>query len=1428
MLRKDHLKHITLFLLLISTLNATAQNDLNKQAAIETYNGYFIENKGQIVDQDGIQNDKVLYLLNTEGLNVQLKKTGFSYDIYEKMKKKMPVGSKAEASPNFNFHKLKSKSDSLAIETQYHRIDIDFLNTSDDLFVEKGEASKSYFNYYSIVGHEEGITHVQSFKKIIYKNLYKGIDLEFFVPENPEKPVEYNFIINPGGDLSNIKMKISGAEVSLKNNALNMNVIHGDFKEVIPKSWVKSPDGDKEIAITYEEKNKNEFGFMINNKNFDKKSTLVIDPTPVRQWATYFGGAEDESYFVGDVETDSQGNVYIAGYSQSTTNIATTGAFQTSLITTANAYLAKFASDGSIMWGTYYGGTGSGNFTDLTLDGLDNIIAVGSAGNGPNVATPGAHQEINTYSEYGGGIVIKFDSDGARLWGTYYGGEWGAGILSVITDANRNIYFAGTTASNNGIATLGAFKEVGNVNVHFNWDAFLVKMDENGVRQWGTYYGGDGHEDISELGIDSSGFIYFTGTTSSFEGISTAGAYQEEFSYDTLLWNDAYLVKFTPDGNRLWGTYFGGYDYDFGYGLTIDSKNNIIISGNTRSNEKVATANSHQPNKGGASDDWDAFLAKFNQNGNLLWSTYYGGGDSEDWGGDEVAVDSNDNIFLLGSTRSSNNISTPNAYQDNLSSYSNSFLVKFDPLGVREWGTYYGGNVAEYALAIDVTTQGEIYALGWTWSNSGISSPGAYQENYGGKRDAFLVKFKDCLSSINATATEFLCAGEAIEFTASGGISYSWSGPNGFTSTDPNPKILNASVNDSGTYSVYVESGGGCDDTRTFEILVSDKPVANPIQDIQVCENVYGTGISSNIDTSNVESQLLGNQTGMVVSYFDGNGNALSSPLPNPMTNTIANLETITVRVSNENNSGCYDETTFNLVVNPLPEVFAIDDIYECDDDTDGFTNFDLSGVESLALGGRTGLSVACFDENGNAIPNPLPTNYTNSLAGQETLTVRVSNDNTGCYNETTFNIIVNPLPIANTLDELVGCDDNNDGISEYFDTSIVEETVLGGQTGMEVSYYNSSGNLLPSPLPDPYTNAVTYLETLTVRVTNPITGCFAETPLVLRTSLKPQISQPETLYACDAGNGFGSFDTSTIEAQLIGSQTGLNLFYFDGNGNALPSPLPTFFTNTQAWSQTIFVKVENALNSSCYSETTFNLVVNELPSVEIDDTYFLCNLEPYLEVSIDPNLDTYEWNYQDGSVVSNTFEAQLIDAGIYTIKVGQWVNGILCENTFDFELVRSILPTISDVKFQELSDHNFIEIIATGDGDFEYSIDGNTYQDSNLFHNVLGGIYTVHVRDKHGCGEDVRVVTLIDYPKFFTPNGDGFNDFWQIRGITEFPNSKIFIYDRFGKLLKEMAATSIGWNGSFNGAPMPSDDYWFSVLLEDGREVRGHFALKL
>ncbi|HSN47797.1 MAG TPA: T9SS type B sorting domain-containing protein, partial [Flavobacterium sp.] len=131
----------------------------------------------------------------------------------------------------------------------------------------------------------------------------------------------------------------------------------------------------------------------------------------------------------------------------------------------------------------------------------------------------------------------------------------------------------------------------------------------------------------------------------------------------------------------------------------------------------------------------------------------------------------------------------------------------------------------------------------------------------------------------------------------------------------------------------------------------------------------------------------------------------------------------------------------------------------------------------------------------------------------------------------------------------------------------------------------------------------------------------------------------------------------------------------------------------------------------------------------------------------------------------------------------------------------------------------------------YEYSLDEPTgfFQDSNILTNVPAGIHVVYIRDKNGCGTVSKTEAVVGLPKFFTPNNDGYNDYWNVKGVNANfnTNSIIYIFDRYGKLLKQISPTSLGWDGTFNGNPMPGDDYWYTLKLEDGREAKGHFSLK-
>ncbi|RKN81789.1 T9SS type B sorting domain-containing protein [Ulvibacterium marinum] len=635
-----------------------------------------------------------------------------------------------------------------------------------------------------------------------------------------------------------------------------------------------------------------------------------------------------------------------------------------------------------------------------------------------------------------------------------------------------------------------------------------------------------------------------------------------------------------------------------------------------------------------------------------------------------------------------------------------------------------------------------------------------------------------------------------------------------YRNQEPYSQTITVRVENSNNPDCYLET--------SFDLVVNPLPQVQPLEDL-IVQDEDGDGFAE-FDTSGIESSVLGSQTGMEVSYFDAQGLPLPSPLPNPYTNANPHQETITVRVSDPI-TDCYTETSLTLRVLKVPNVGSPTDFYACDEGN-GFAYFDVSSIESQIIGTQTGLNVSYLDANGTVLQNFPSASYRNREPYSQTVTVSVTDQSDPAFHaETAFDLIVSPLPVVHALPDLIVCDD--DGITE-FDTSEVEGAVVGNQTGLEVSYLDAQGSQLPYPLPNPYINSEPYLETITVVITNPLTGCSVETPLTLRTFEAPDIQPLPNLYACDAGDGHSLFDTSSLETQILGERNGLKISYLDVNGQELSGFPSASYRNEEAYSQTVTVRVAGEESPNCYSETSFDLVVIQPPAIDLQETYYLCDQEPSRTISATPDGNSWTWFADDGTILSDSSEVVLTEEGGYTLLMGRIQNGISCESSASFRLVRTEPTIIQQLNTgEDFSGDNRIEVLASGDGELEYSIDGESYQDDNMFHELPGGTYTVYVRDKEGCGEDSRETILLDYPKFFSPNSDGINDLWKIEALADFPDAVVQIFNRYGKLLGRIRPGDIGWDGTFKGNPLPSSDYWFTLNLGDGREYKKHFALK-
>ena len=289
---------------------------------------------------------------------------------------------------------------------------------------------------------------------------------------------------------------------------------------------------------------------------------------------------------------------------------------------------------------------------------------------------------------------------------------------------------------------------------------------------------------------------------------------------------------------------------------------------------------------------------------------------------------------------------------------------------------------------------------------------------------------------------------------------------------------------------------------------------------------------------------------------------------------------------------------------------------------------------------------------------------------------------------------------------------------------------------------------------------------------------------------------------------------------------------------NALTSP----YSNTIANSQTIYVRVVND-DTGCVNDSySFNVVVNPLPEFSLTTPQIVCLNGPELIIEVENPAGIYDYVWTDpegnniiGSLITVT------SGGLYSVTATT-TNGTGCTRTREVRVNESIIATItdSDITIVDDSDNNTITIDPTnlGIGDYEYALtdeNGNivrVYQDDPLFENLEGGFYTILVRDKNGCGVASLDISVVEFPKFFTPNNDGINDTWAIKGAnsTFFPNSEINIFNRFGKVVAQISIDNPGWNGTFNGKVLPSDDYWYSIKLTDRngivREKQGNLSL--
>ena len=317
-----------------------------------------------------------------------------------------------------------------------------------------------------------------------------------------------------------------------------------------------------------------------------------------------------------------------------------------------------------------------------------------------------------------------------------------------------------------------------------------------------------------------------------------------------------------------------------------------------------------------------------------------------------------------------------------------------------------------------------------------------------------------------------------------------------------------------------------------------------------------------------------------------------------------------------------------------------------------------------------------------------------------------------------------------------------------------------------------------------------------------------------------PEITVNQTSFVqCDndgAQDGIRSFELYNLVDDIfpnLPSDFDVS-FYFDPSDS---SPLPNFYQNSVPYTQTIYAKFNKYQN--CYAAIPITLNVNTFEDNILNEIIGYCAGNS-VELEADSGYPFYQWETGENSqsIIVNT-------PGNYIVTIG---NSLNCTKQKTFTVVPSEIATIENIEISDFSESNSALIEVIGSGDYEYSLDGINYQDEPLFTNLEPGEYTLFVNDKNGCGTQIDNFYILGYPNFFTPNGDGFNDVWQIKNLDKrgFENAKITIFDRYGNLIKQINNPNDFWDGTLRGNNLPSQDYWFVLALPNGKTIRGHFSL--
>jgi len=674
---------------------------------------YFIPNKGQV-------SNEVCFYAMTSAYTLWATKAGL---VFDRIMKNVP----ATGAQNLKTEKRDQSSMLIAprLNQTFNR-DVSrfqFLNANKDPEIFPSELSEYRVNYFVGKDKSRWRTGIVAAKAIVYKELYNKIDLKIY---GVEKQIEYDWIIYPGGEVSNICFKYENAEKIKIDDAgdLLVQTELGELKHARPVCYQIINGRRKYIGAGFKKIEKNSFGFTV--EKYDQDYALIIDPLI---YSSYLGGsitshnADDKAY---GIVVDKKRFTYITGET-SCSDFPTKNPYQKNKSGWFDVFVTKMKRNGGgLVYSTFIGGD---SFDQGNTIAVDDEGCVYLAGYTKSSNFPVKNPFQNSIKGAGDLFMAKLNVKGnALIYSTYLGGSDDEYIFgqSLAVDRKGNACLTGYTRSRN----FPTEKALQGKLMGYE-DAFIAKLGKKGNKLiFSTYLGGD-HKDRGQgLVVDKKGNIYVSGVSQSQDFPLKNPLQDKNNGYA-----DFFIVKIKSSGKTLlYSTYLGGSCYDIGHGIAIDDQGSVYVTGKTSSSDFPL----QNPFDDTVDGPGDVAVVKINSKGDkLLYSTYMGGNDDE--GG--VAIVLHKNSVCVTGVTSSTDFPEKNPVQRGYGGNLDAFVFKLDlKKNILDFSTYLGGSQREWGFSLAVDNRGAVYAVGETYSTD-FPLKKAFQGDQKGI-DGFVTKIK--------------------------------------------------------------------------------------------------------------------------------------------------------------------------------------------------------------------------------------------------------------------------------------------------------------------------------------------------------------------------------------------------------------------------------------------------------------------------------------------------------------------------------------------------------------------------------------------------------------------------------------------------------------------------------------------------------------